>query len=152
MDAIVRTLCYYGGRHFGVGLIFDESVGPDRTLEAASSKPKVSLVEDPKQSQVCVCISVCVYVCVHECVCLCVCMCNAFIVCENACSVCMCDVFIMHENACVRACTCAYMSVICVCTCTVCEHMCACVCVRAHMHCVCIYVQMWSMLSAHAQS
>ena len=34
------------------GLIFDESVGPDRTLEPEQTKPKVTLVEDPKQSQV----------------------------------------------------------------------------------------------------
>ena len=34
------------------GLIFDESVPPDRTLEPDHEKPKVSLIEDPKQSQV----------------------------------------------------------------------------------------------------
>ena len=35
------------------GLIFDESVAPDRTLDPDQVKPKVSLVQDPKQSQVC---------------------------------------------------------------------------------------------------
>lgn len=35
------------------GLIFDESVGPDPTLESAGTvKPKVTLREDPKQSEV----------------------------------------------------------------------------------------------------
>ena len=34
------------------GLIFDESVGPDPTLEQAQAKPKISLREDPKQAQV----------------------------------------------------------------------------------------------------
>ncbi len=35
-----------------VGLIFDESVDPDRTLEPEHFKPKVTLIQDPKQSQV----------------------------------------------------------------------------------------------------
>lgn len=34
------------------GLIFDESVGPDKTLEPSQVKPKVRLLEDPKQSKV----------------------------------------------------------------------------------------------------
>ena len=34
------------------GLVFDESVGPDKTLEPAQTKPKVRLLEEPKQSKV----------------------------------------------------------------------------------------------------
>lgn len=34
------------------GLVFDESVGLDPTLEQAQAKPKISLREDPKQAQV----------------------------------------------------------------------------------------------------
>ena len=34
------------------GLVFDESVGPDKTLEPSQVKPKVRLNEDPKQSKV----------------------------------------------------------------------------------------------------
>ena len=34
------------------GLIFDETVAPDRTLEPEHQKPKISLIEDPKQSRV----------------------------------------------------------------------------------------------------
>ena len=35
-----------------VGLVFDESQPPDKTLQPAKQKPKVTLIEDPKQSQV----------------------------------------------------------------------------------------------------
>ena len=35
-----------------IGLIFDESIVPDKTLEPEHTKPKVSLIQDPKQSQV----------------------------------------------------------------------------------------------------
>ena len=38
-----------------VGLIFDESAGADSTLEPEQVKPKVALIEDPKQSQVRMC-------------------------------------------------------------------------------------------------
>ena len=34
------------------GLVFDESVGPDMTLDASQTKPKVRLMEDPKHSKV----------------------------------------------------------------------------------------------------
>jgi hypothetical protein len=34
------------------GLIFDESVGPDVTLEPFQAKPRVRLLEEPKQSKV----------------------------------------------------------------------------------------------------
>ena len=38
---------------FSLGLVFDESVARDKTLEEdTSSKPKIALQEDPRQSEV----------------------------------------------------------------------------------------------------
>ena len=34
------------------GLIFDESATPDRTLQTSPRKPQVSVIEDPRQSEV----------------------------------------------------------------------------------------------------
>ena len=34
------------------GLVFDEDQPPDKTLQPSAQKPKVELIEDPKQSQV----------------------------------------------------------------------------------------------------
>ena len=35
-----------------LGLVFDESIGPDKTLDVSQTKPKVRLLEDPKHSKV----------------------------------------------------------------------------------------------------
>ena len=57
------------------GLIFDESVGPDPTLEEARVKPKVTLKEDPKQAQVRTSVERCTivkwYIGVNMCICVC---------------------------------------------------------------------------------